>query len=97
MRRTIVRYKVKPERVSEHIALVQAVFEELATTKPAGIRYGAFKQADGVSFVHFAIIEGDKNPLDDVAAFKAFSVSIKDRIEEPPAVAHLEAVGTYGL
>ena len=97
MRRTIVRYKVKPDRVAEHEALIQAVFAELATSQPAGLRYGAFKQGDGVSFVHFAIVEGDTNPLDSVAAFKAFGANIKDRCDEPPVVTQLQGVGTYGL
>lgn len=97
MRRTIVRYKLKPERVTEHESLIQAVFAELSTTKPAGLRYGAYKQADGVSFVHFAIIEGDKNPLDAIAAFKAFGAGIKDRCDEPPTVTQVEVVGVYGL
>ena len=97
MRRTMVRYKVKPERVADHEALIQAVFAELSTSNPAGLRYGAYKQADGVSFVHFAIIEGDTNPLDSVAAFKAFGANIKDRCDEPPAVTQLDVVGTYGL
>src|SRR4051812_28023907 len=97
MRRTIVRYKVKPDRVAEHEALIQAVFAELATTKPGGLRYGAFKQADGVSFVHFAIAESDTNPLDKVAAFKAFTANIKDRCDEPPVSAQLDAIATYGF
>ena len=97
MRRTIVRYRVKPERVADHEALIQAVFAELATSKPAGLRYGAYKQADGVSFVHFAIVEGDTNPLDSVAAFKAFGANIKDRCDEPPVVTQLQGVGIYGL
>ena len=51
-RRVLVRYKVKPERVEEHEALIRAVFDELAAAAPPGISYGAFKQPDGVSFVH---------------------------------------------
>jgi hypothetical protein len=97
MRRTIVRYKVKPERVADHEALIQAVFAELATTKPGGLRYGAFKQADGVSFVHFSIAEADNNPLEKIAAFKAFTANIKERCDEPPVSTQLEAISTYGL
>jgi hypothetical protein len=93
----MVRYRVKPDRVAEHEALISAVFAELSTSRPAGLRYGAFKQADGVSFIHFAIIEGDRNPLEDVAAFKAFGANIKDRCDEPPEVTQLEVAGAYGL
>jgi hypothetical protein len=97
MRRVIVRYKVKKERVTEHEALIKAVFDELSKKAPEGIRYGAFKMADGLSFAHIAFISVDKNPLDDVAAFKAFTANIKDRCDELPATTELTDVGAYGF
>jgi hypothetical protein len=96
-RKVLVEYRVKPERVAEHEALIAGVFAELAEKKPQGIRYGAFKRADGVSFVHFALITADANPLDQIAAFKAFGERIKERCDEPPVVADLTAVATYGF
>ena len=97
MRRVIVRYKVKPERVAEHEGLIRGVFDELAKTAPAGIRYGAFKQPDGVSFVHVAFVAAEKNPLDAIVAFKEFSARIKERCDEPPVVVDLAEIGTFGL
>jgi hypothetical protein len=97
MRRVIVRYKVKKERVEEHEALIRAVFEELAQAAPPGIRYGAFKQSDGVSFVHVAFIDAEKNPLDAIAAFKAFTARIGERCDEPPQAIDLATVGAYGF
>jgi hypothetical protein len=88
---------VKPERVEEHEALIRAVFDELAKSAPAGIRYGAFKQPDGLSFVHIAFVEAEKNPLNALAAFGAFNEKIKERCDEPPAVVDLTSVGTYGF
>ncbi|HVW26733.1 MAG TPA: hypothetical protein VHC69_15300 [Polyangiaceae bacterium] len=96
-RNVLVRYRVKPERVAEHEALIARVFAELAEKRPEGIRYGAFKRADGVSFVHFALVTADANPLDQIAAFKAFGERIKERCDEPPEVVDLAAVGTYGF
>jgi hypothetical protein len=93
----MVRYKLKADRVEEHEALVRALFEELAAKAPAGLRYGAFKQPDGVSFVHVAVVEAAKNPLDEIAAFRAFTANIKDRCEEPPMTTELTAVGAFGL
>jgi hypothetical protein len=97
MRRVMVRYKVKPERVAEHEALVRAVFDELARTAPPGLRYGAYKQPDGVSFVHVAFVAAERNPLDDCAAFKAFTANIRERCDDPPATAGLEEIGAFGL
>ena len=97
MRRVIVRYKVKPERVVEHEGLIRAVFEDLARTRPEGLRYGAYRQPDGVSFVHVAFIAGDQNPLDASAAFKAFVAGVKDRCDELPVTTALDEVGAYGL
>jgi hypothetical protein len=88
---------VKPERVEEHEGLVRGIFAELAEKKPAGLRYGAFKQPDGVSFVHLAVLEGDSNPLQTLAAFRAFTEKIGERCDEAPASFDLNEVGTFGL
>jgi hypothetical protein len=96
-RQVLVRYKVKPDRIEEHERLIRDVFAELARTAPAGIRYGAFKQKDGVSFVHVALVTAEKNPLDAIAAFKTFSEGIKERCDEPPQVVDLTPIGVFGL
>jgi hypothetical protein len=93
----IVRYRVKPDRIAEHEGLIRSVFAQLAETAPAGIRYGAFKQADGVSYVHVAIIAAAENPLDTLPAFKAFIERIKERTEGPPEVTDLTRIGAFGL
>jgi hypothetical protein len=95
MKNVVVRYKLKVERVREHEELIRAVFSELAKTAPAGLRYGAFKQPDGVTYVHFATLPAGKNPLDRLRSFKAFTARIGDRCETPPEVVELEAVGTH--
>ena len=46
MRHTMVTYTVKPGREEENAALVRAVFEELAETRPAGLRYAVFYLPD---------------------------------------------------
>jgi hypothetical protein len=96
-RRVLVRYQVKPERIQEHEGLIRDVMAELAQTAPAGIRYGAFKQPDGVSFVHVAVIDADKSPLDSSPAFRAFTDRIKERIVAPPDVVELTPVGAFGF
>jgi quinol monooxygenase YgiN len=98
MRRAVmVRYKVKPDRASENEELVRAVYEELRRTAPADFRYGTFRLADGVSFVHVASFEDGTSPLTGLAAFQRFQERIRDRCDEPPAVTELHEVGSYRL
>ena len=42
MHHTMVTYTVKPGREEENAALVGAVFDELAETRPTGLRYAVF-------------------------------------------------------
>ena len=95
MRQVMVRYEVKPDRVAENEALVRAVYEELARTAPAGLRYATFRQEDGVSFVHLAETEGGRNPLADVEAFARFQAGIADRCVHQPVVTQLHEVGSF--
>ena len=96
MKTVMVRYKLKPESVAENEALITQVFVQIARDKPAGMRYQAFKQADGVSFVHVsAFDQADANPLIQLEAFKAFTAGIKERCVEQPAVVELQQVGRY--
>ncbi len=97
MKRVVVRYKTKPDRADENQALVENVFKELADSDPDGLRYATFRLEDGVTFVHVAFIEGDQNPLSEVAAFKEFQREIGDRCEEPPAAQDATVVGSYRL
>ena len=97
MRRVLVRYKVKADRAQENITFIQKVFDELIDSQLEGVRYAAFKQSDGVSFVHLASIETDGNPLAQTQAFKAFQAQLRDRCEVPPAVEELEMIGSYRM
>ena len=97
MKRVMVRYRVKPERVGENEELIGAVFAELQRSAPEGLRYASFKQDDGVSFVHIVSIEADHNPLPDLPAFKAFTADIRERCDEPPVAVDLSEVGSYNM
>ncbi len=95
MRTVMVRYKVKPEAVEENERLIAQVFAQLASEKPAGVRYQAMKLQDGQTFVHFAMSEAEVNPVTQLDAFKQYTAGIKDRCEEPPAQTVLQVVGLY--
>ncbi len=99
MKRIMVRYRVKPERLDEHVAYIAKVFEQLAEEQPDGIRYAAFRLDDQVSFVHLASIEtaDGTNPLNSLSAFQAFTKHIKDRCDEPPVAAELHELRVHRL
>jgi hypothetical protein len=96
MRRVIVRYRIKPDRVAENEELVRAVYAELADVQPDGLRYATVKLEDGVSFVHIAVHEGD-NPLPKLASFRTFSEGARERCDDPPVVSEATLVGSYRL
>ena len=52
---SMVRYKVRPERADENVALVEAVYAQLAAERPEGLHYATFRLPDGVSFMHIVI------------------------------------------
>jgi hypothetical protein len=99
MKRVMVRYKVKPDRVDENEALIRAVYDELRRTEPAGLRYATFQLDDGVSFVHLASVETEDghSPLAEVSAFRAFTANVRDRCDEPPVTTELREIGTFNL
>ncbi len=96
MKRVMVRYRVKPDRIAENEALVRAVFSELARERPGGLRYTTFTDGAG-GFVHLATLEtaDGANPLLAVAAFRAFTAAIAERCVEPPVTMQLVEVGQY--
>src|SRR5258707_1120111 len=59
----VIRYEMKPETADENQRLIEAVFAELAETKPDTVRYAALRLEDGVSFVHVVFNEEGTDAL----------------------------------
>jgi len=97
MKRMMVRYKVKADRVAENENYIRKVFEQLNREQPSGLRYASFKLEDGVSFVHLVSLETEdgSNPLGELAAFKDFTAEIQSRCDEPPVAMNMQEVGSY--
>jgi hypothetical protein len=95
----VVRYVVKPEFADENQRLIKRVFERLAETRPAGLRYTSLLLADGVSFVHVLSVETEdgQNPLSSLPEFAEFTKDIKDRCDEPPVAQEATVVGAFGF
>jgi hypothetical protein len=95
----MVSYKVKPDQVEENEQLVRAVYGELHSSEPTGLRYATFQLDDGVSFVHLHSDEREDgtNALTELPAFKKFQQGIRDRCEEGPVVTKLRQIGSFRL
>ena len=98
MASSMVRYKVRPDRADENVALVKAVYERLDRERPEGLHYATFRLPDGVSFMH-VVVDSDQpgRILGELASFKAFQKDIEGRCEEPPVATEITLVGSYGI
>ena len=96
MKRTLIRYKTKPEAADRNAGLIAKVFEELKAAKPDGLRYLSLRLDDD-SFVHFVETEDGANLLQKLEAFQAFQSGIGERCIEPPQARGVTIVGNYRM
>jgi hypothetical protein len=98
MKRTLIRYKTKPEMADENAELIAGVFAELKAARPDGVRYLSL-QLDDNSFIHLVETEASdgSSAIPNLAAFKAFQSGIRERCAEPPQVGGVTVVGNYRM
>jgi hypothetical protein len=98
MRRTVIRYKTKPEMADRNAELVAAVFAELKATQPEGLRYMSLRLEDD-TFIHVVetVTDDGSSPFPKLAAFAAFQNGIRDRCVEPPLPKGSTIVGNYRM
>src|SRR5882724_1288546 len=98
MKRTLIRYKTKPDMADRNAELIAGVFEELEAAKPAGVRYLSLRLEDD-TFVHFVETTADdgSSALPKLAAFQAFQSGIRERCAEPTVVTSVTIVGNYRM
>ena len=99
MKTLMIRYKTKKDQAAANEALVHAVYDELRTRRPEGLKYGTFRLDDGVTFIHIASMEKPSagDALTSMASFKAFQKDLKARCVEGPEPMELTSVDSYGL
>jgi hypothetical protein len=96
MKRTLIRYKTKPEAADGNAGLIAKVFEELKAAKPDSLRYLSLRLDDD-SFVHFVEAEDGASLLTKLEAFQAFQSGIRERCVEPPQARGVTIVGNYRM
>ena len=98
MRRTVIRYKTKPEMADSNAELVGAVIAELKAAQPQGLRYLSLRLEDN-TFIHFVETAADDGAslLPKLSAFAAFQNGIRERCAEPPVAKAATIVGNYRM
>jgi hypothetical protein len=96
MRATLVRYKAKPDAAEVNQRLIEAVFEELRSKSPDGVRYLVLKLGNG-GFLHFSVTQDGAAPIPSLEVFRAFQGGIKERCLEPPQSSEATIVGSYRM
>ncbi|GAA2629236.1 hypothetical protein SMC26_35595 [Actinomadura fulvescens] len=91
----VIRYETHPDAADENQRLIEDVFAELQTGNPDGLRYASFRLADGVSFMHIAVVEGTENPLFSIPAFQRFTRTIGERLSRSPVQQDATLIGSY--
>ena len=87
MKRTLIRYKTKPDRTDENEALIKAVFAELHAKSPQGTAlYVAEAWPTAASSISSRTkpISSPAAVLRSLPAFQAFQSGIRERCIEPP-------------
>src|SRR3954452_14366764 len=98
MKRTLIRYKTRPELADENAELVAALFAELKAAQPDGTRYLTLRLEDD-TFIHFVETAADDgtSALPKLPAFQAFQIEIRERCAEPPLVKGATIVANYRM
>ena len=98
MKRSLIRYKTRPDMADKNAELIAGVFEELKSTRPEGVGYLSLRLDDD-SFIHFVETDADDgaNGIPSLAAFKAFQSGIRERCVEPPLGLGVTIVGNYRM
>jgi hypothetical protein len=89
------RCKVKPDEVEQNLELLHAVYEELDSIRPDGLRYTTFQLEDKVTFVAFVEMEDGPGVLRQLEAFQRYRTTLDARCDEPPVMTMLDEVGSY--
>jgi quinol monooxygenase YgiN len=99
MKKLLIQYKVKADKVSENEALVQSVYNQLKEINIDGFHYATFKLADDASFVHIAMSDTEEahSQFLNLPAFKKFQENLKERCDELPVTNQFTIIGSHNF
>ncbi|GLS34196.1 hypothetical protein SAMN04488498_10965 [Mesorhizobium albiziae] len=97
MKKTLVRYKTRPEDAGDNQRLIEGVFGELHAGPPRDYRYLVLRLEDG-TFVHIKMDDAqDADPIHELDAFRKFQDGLRHRCVELPKASAATVVGNYRM
>jgi len=98
MTRNLIRYQTGSEHADQNQRLIEAVFDELSASRPAGIQYGVLRLEE-TKFHHIVLAEDEaaRARFTGLAAFRAFQAGVRERCVEPPVSTPFVLVGGYRI
>lgn len=91
----VIRYQLRPEQVEENLRLLDEVYREMHTVRPAGLSYTTIQLDDDVSFL--AIVSGAAGPgvLTGLPVFQHYRTTLDQRCIQPPVMTSGRTIHTY--
>ncbi len=93
----MIRYKLRPDQVARNLELLRAVYEEMESAPPDGVRWASFQLDDEVTFVDFVLGGGPPGQLSRLETFQRFRTTLDERCAEPLVMTELHAVDSFGF
>ncbi|MBF9128092.1 hypothetical protein I0C86_03660 [Plantactinospora sp. S1510] len=91
----MIRWKLRPDEVDRELELLRAVYEELASVQPDGVRYATFQLEDKVTFMSLVDLATGPELLQQLKVFQRYRTNLDDRCDEPPVMTFLHELGAY--
>lgn len=91
----MTRCKIKPGKVEHVLELLRAVYDELASVQPDGLRYASFQLDDKVTLVSFVELQGGPETLQQLVAFQHYRTCLAKACDEQPVTTVLHEIGAY--
>ena len=97
MSTVVVRYTLRPEAMTEHVRLIDAVMTQLREEHPDTVDYQVLRLSDGVTFIHVSSSDtpDGTNPLGGLSAFCEFQADLGSRVATPPEPSAADDIGNY--
>jgi hypothetical protein len=94
----MVRFTTTEDRVADVEAGIETVIAAIDRAQPAGMRYTACRERDGVTFLLLLELDdGVENPLPAIPEARAVQQQMAGWAATPPAPEPLAVVGSYRL